>query len=403
MVLTRISGLDAEKSVKALTAAINGFTSAGLTANQIVNKMVAVDTAFAVSAQDLAEAFSRAGSTAEDAGVSFDQLLGLVTAVEQKTARGGAVIGNAFKSIFTRLARGNTIGQLKELGVEIDASMTGVQKLQALSNALENISDPTITSKIKELAGGVFQINVVSAALKDLGSETSIFKNAAVIAAQATNEAFEKNAALSKSISSQINVLIVGLTSLGEKVGKLTFGPLLENLIGIATKFTEFLDKALDPEKGNAFVKGIFKAIGSFLGGPAIVLFTAAFLKIAKLIARFAADGLKSLFAVGSQTERIKQIEGGIVGLLQRDSALRKLITNTSATQLQKEQAIIQAIQRENSLLAQQASLMRTLASAAAARGVRGVDSTGGFLGKKGRRFNAGCSNDERRSSGGKG
>jgi len=101
LVLTRISGMDAEKSVKALTAAINGFTSAGLNANQIVNKMVAVDTAFAVSTQDLAEAFSRAGSTAEDAGVSFDQLLGLVTAVEQKTARGGAVIGNAFKSIFT--------------------------------------------------------------------------------------------------------------------------------------------------------------------------------------------------------------------------------------------------------------------------------------------------------------
>ena len=95
LVLTRISGLDSAKSVKALTAAINGFASAGLNANQIVNKMVAVDTAFAVSTQDLAEAFSRAGSTAEDAGVSFNELLGLVTAVEQRTARGGAVIGNA--------------------------------------------------------------------------------------------------------------------------------------------------------------------------------------------------------------------------------------------------------------------------------------------------------------------
>ena len=105
LVLTRISGLDAEKSVKALTAAINGFESAGLKHTEIVNKMVAVDTAFAVSAQDLAEAFSRAGSTAEDAGVSFDELLALVTAVEQKTARGGAVIGNAFKSIFTTMRR----------------------------------------------------------------------------------------------------------------------------------------------------------------------------------------------------------------------------------------------------------------------------------------------------------
>ena len=178
MVLTRISGLDAEKSVKALTAAINGFQSAGLQHNEIVNKMVAVDTAFAVSAQDLAEAFSRAGSTAEDAGVSFDQLLGLVTAVEQKTARGGAVIGNAFKSIFTRLARGSTIDKLQELGVEIDATQSGVQKLEALSNAIENIADPTVVSKIKELAGGVFQINVVSAALKDLSNDTSIFAGA---------------------------------------------------------------------------------------------------------------------------------------------------------------------------------------------------------------------------------
>jgi TP901 family phage tail tape measure protein len=395
LVMTRVSGMDAEKSVKALTAAINGFTSEALTANQIVNKMVAVDTAFAVSTQDLAEAFSRAGSTAEDAGVSFNQLLGLVTAVEQKTARGGAVIGNAFKSIFTRLARGNTIGQLKELGVEIDATMSGVHKLQALSKAIEGISDPTVVSKIKELAGGVFQINVVSAALKDLSSETSIFKNAAMVAANASNQAFQKNAELNKSLAAQINTLVQGLTSLAEKVGKVTFGPLLANLVGIATKFSEFLDKALDPEKGNLFIKGLFKAIGSFLGGPAIILFTAAFFKIAKLIARFAAEGLKSLFAVGSQTERIKQIEGGIVGLLQRDSSLRKLITNTSASQLQKEQAIIQAIQRENSLLSQQANIMRGLATAAAARGVTGVTSSGAFTGKRGRRFSSGFRAEE--------
>ena len=231
-----------QKNPKALTAAINGFQSAGLKHTEIVNKMVAVDTAFAVSSQDLAEAFSRAGSTAEDAGVSFDQLLGLVTAVEQKTARGGAVIGNAFKSIFTRLARGTTIEELKELGVQIEATQSGVQKLQALSSAIENISDPTVVSKIKELAGGVFQINVVSAALKDIGNETSIFASAAKTASQATNEAFEKNRALGESLASQINEIVVGLTSLAEKVGSVTFGPLLENLIGIADKFVTFFE-----------------------------------------------------------------------------------------------------------------------------------------------------------------
>ena len=394
LVLTRISGLDAEKSVKALTAAINGFASAGLTANQIVNKMVAVDTAFAVSAQDLAEAFSRAGSTAEDAGVSFNELLGLVTAVEQRTARGGAVIGNAFKSIFTRLARGNTIDQLRELGVEIDATQTGIQKLSALSAALDKIADPTVASKIKELAGGVFQINVVSAALKDLSSETGIFAQAAVTASNATNEAFEKNAALNKTIAAQINTLVVGLTSLGEKIGKITFGPLLENLIGLATKFTEFLDKALDPEKGNAFIKGMFKAIGSFLSGPAVVIFTAAFIKIFALVAKFAKDGLKAVFQIGSQTQKIQSIEAGLVQLLSRDSELRKIIGSTTASQATKEQAIITAIQRENALLTQQATIMRQLAAATAARGVTGFGQ-GGFTGRGGRRFNAGFRAEE--------
>ena len=394
LVLTRISGLDAEKSVKALTAAINGFTSAGLSANQIVNKMVAVDTAFAVSTQDLAEAFSRAGSTAEDAGVSFDQLLGLVTAVEQKTARGGAVIGNAFKSIFTRLQRGNTIDQLKELGVEIDATQSGIQKLSALSSALERISDPTTVSAIKELAGGVFQINVVSAALKDLGAETSIFASASKTAAAATNEAFTKNAELNKTLSAQINTLVVGLTSMAEKIGKLTFGPLLQNLVGIATKLTDFLDKALDPEKGSVFIKGLFKTIGTFLGGPAVVIFTAAFVKIFGLVAKFAKDGLKSVFEIGSQAQKITTIESGLVGLLQRDVELRKIIQSTTASQATKEQAVIQAIQRENALLAQQAALMKSLATAAAARGVSGFGQ-GGFTGKGGKRFNAGFRAEE--------
>ena len=385
LVLTRISGLDAEKSVKALTAAINGFASAGLSANQIVNKMVAVDTAFAVSAQDLAEAFSRAGSTAEDAGVSFDQLLGLVTAVEQKTARGGAVIGNAFKSIFTRLSRGDTIESLKELGVQIDANQSGIQKLNALSDALGNISDPTVASQIKELAGGVFQINVVSAALKDLSSDTSIFAGAAKTASEATNEAFEKNADLNRSLAAQINALIAGLTSLAERVGSLTFGPLLENLIGLTTKFTEFLDKALDPEKGSAFIKGLFKTIGQFLGGPAVVIFTGAFVKIFALVAKFAKDGLMSVFAIGSETSKIRNIEAGIVGLLQKDNQLRQLITSSTASQAQKEQAILSAIRAENALLTQQAALMNSIASAARARGVASFNaSTGQFKGKKG-------------------
>lgn len=390
LILTRISGLGSAQSVKALTAAMNGFTSAGLSAEQVVNKIVAVDTAFAVSAQDLADGFSRAGSTAEDAGVSFDQLLGLITAVEQRTARGGAVIGNAFKSIFTRLSRGSTIEDLKSLGVQIDATQNGVQKLQALSQALENISDPTVASQIKELAGGVFQINVVSAALKDIGSESSVFGKATSKSFQATNEATSKNIALNEQLSAQINSLVVSVTSLGAKIGGLTFAPLLKNLLGIATVLSEGLDSALDPEKGNKFIQGLFKTIGAFIGGPGLIMFTVAFAKIFKTVLKFAGEGFRTVMQMGSATEKIKNIEGGIVGLLQKDATLRKALASTTTTQAQKEQAVIAAIQRENALLTHQQNLVRNIAAMSAQRGVTGYSVSGGFAGKKGKRYSAG-------------
>jgi len=395
LILTRISGLGAEQSVKALTAAINGFTSAGLSSAQIVNKLVAVDTNFAVSAQDLADGFSRAGSTAEDAGVSFDELLGLITSVQQQTSRGGAVIGNAFKSIFTRLSRGSTIDDLKELGVEINSAQSGTQKLQALAEALERTSDPTTANQIKELAGGVYQINVVSAALKDLSSETSLYAQATKIAAGASDEATQKNAQLNQTLAANINALVVGLTSVGEKIGSLTFGPVLSGLVDVANKFSEFIDKAFDPEKGNKFIQGLFAVIGKFLAGPGLALFTVAFLKIFKLIATFAKDGLKSIFEIGSQTEKIKSIEGGIVQLLSKDQALRQALASTTATQAQKQQAIIAAIQRENALLTQQEQILRNIATIAAQRGVSGFSAQRGFSGKGGNRFATGFQAEE--------
>lgn len=391
LILTRISGLSAEQSVKALTAAMNGFTSAGLNSTQVINKIVAVDTAFAVSAQDLADGFSRAGSTAEDAGVKFEELLALITAVEQRTARGGAVIGNAFKSIFTRLSRGTTIGKLQELGVAIDAGQNGVQKLKALSDALDDIADPSKASAIKELAGGVFQINVVSAALKDIGNEASVFGEATATAFDATNEATEKNTKLNDTLLAKINEMTVSVTSFAEKLGSITFGPLLTNLVGIATTLSDSLDSALDPEKGNAFVQGLFKIIGSFLSGPGLAVFSVAFFKIFKTVIKFAKEGFSTIMKMGSAAEKISQIEGGVVSLLQKDDALRKTIASTTVSQATKEKAIIDAIKRENQLLAQQQQLVSNIASIARQSGVTGFSSsTGSFTGKRGKRYSSG-------------
>ncbi|NCX06370.1 MAG: hypothetical protein EBW68_11420, partial [Actinobacteria bacterium] len=52
LILSRLSGLDAAKSVEALTAAVNSFAGQAVTATEVVNKFATVDAAFAVSSAD---------------------------------------------------------------------------------------------------------------------------------------------------------------------------------------------------------------------------------------------------------------------------------------------------------------------------------------------------------------
>ena len=112
--LVRVAGIDSQEAVAGLTAAIKGFEGAGLTVANIADKLAEVDTKFAVSTEDLINGLERASASARVAGVSFDELLGLITTVQERTQRGGAVIGNAFKTIFARLGRVDTLQALEE-------------------------------------------------------------------------------------------------------------------------------------------------------------------------------------------------------------------------------------------------------------------------------------------------
>ena len=123
MVLSRLSGLGAAEAVSGLTAAINSFKKAGLESSDILNKLSAAAASAAVSERDLIEGIKRSASVANQAGVEFNELVGVITAVQQKTARGGAVIGNSFKTIFTRLQSFKNLETLQDLGVDVtDAS-----------------------------------------------------------------------------------------------------------------------------------------------------------------------------------------------------------------------------------------------------------------------------------------
>ena len=150
LILSRLAGIDASEAVYGLTAAVNSFSKAGLTTGEVLNKISAAANKFAVSERDLIEGFKRSASVAEQAGVSIDELGGIITAVQQRTARGGAVIGNSFKTIFTRIGRAENLKLLSQIGVQVTdlegKILPATKLIENLAGKLEDLNDVQVRS-----------------------------------------------------------------------------------------------------------------------------------------------------------------------------------------------------------------------------------------------------------------
>lgn len=138
----------------------------------------AIDSKFATSSKDLADAISRIGATAESAGVNLNELTAYVTAIQEKTARGGVVIGNGLKTIFTNLEK----MQYSPWPSRNWVIMGGKTPLHALECAAERWRDlatspdcDTLRQQLCRDIGGTYHSNLVAAILSDLNSPKSVY------------------------------------------------------------------------------------------------------------------------------------------------------------------------------------------------------------------------------------
>jgi len=326
LILTRLSGLDAVSSVESLTAAINSFNRVALTSTEIVNKLANVDAAFAVSSGDLAEALRRVGSTASDAGVSFDQLIAAVTSAQQTTARGGSVIGNSFKTIFTRLQRPAVLKQLEQLGIKTKGVGDTARPVISILTDLAKTYDKLSTSQranISELVGGVFQINIVKAALADLGKEYSIYDRALATSVNSTDEAIKRNEQLNKTLSALINRTFANLQKVGAKVGEGAFGPAIKNVLGFVNDSLAGSDSEKGAESfGSKVAEGIFKGLGDFLSGPGLIIGITLIGKMFSRLTVTLADAFKTISAQNKSTALRVKLEKQAFDILAKNPDL---------------------------------------------------------------------------------
>lgn len=290
LILSRLAGIDSDEAVKSLTASINSFSKEVLSSSEILNKLAAVDAKFAVSTADLANAISRVGSSASEAGVSFDQLIALVTSAQQITARGGAVIGNSFKTIFTRVNRPGTLDDLEALGVGVrdiqGKTLPAIDILTKLARTYDTLSDSQ-KSLIAQQVGGVFQINILKAVLGDLRREYSEYGKALETSTNASNEAYRKNEILNKTLSSSFNEVRQSVAQLFAEFGKVNLGPFLraitDGLSGVA-KFLSGSDVGKDA--GKSIGENIMQGLGNVLTGPGVIALAAIVQSVTSTLAR---------------------------------------------------------------------------------------------------------------------
>ena len=366
LVLSRLSGLGAAEAVAGLTSAINSFNSTGITSAEVLNKLSAAAVSAAVSEKDLIEGIKRSGSVAIQAGVSFDELVGVITAVQERTARGGAVIGNSFKTIFTRIQSLDKLQTMQNLGVQVtDASgqvLSATKLIQNLGKTLETLPDAK-RLQIAENLVGKFQIAPFLAILEDYNRETSTAIKVTEIAGKATNEAYSRNIALNQTLSAVLNETTINLKELANTLGEIGVTDSLKNVLdffsGVFTKVNELLGDG--EETGSDFAKGIVKGIGGVIAGPGLAIFGAIILKLTADLAKFGIGSLKTFFGLNTAAKQQATLQGQIASTLLSNKGVQDAILKIENSQVSAEQKKAQQTKFFTTALNEQLGIMQKM------------------------------------------
>ncbi len=322
LLLSRDANIDVEESVKALTSATNSFNKEALSRLQVANRLASVDAAFAVSSKDLAEALVRTGSAAADAGVSFNQFIGLVTAAQQISQRGGTAIAGALNTIFTRINRKDTLDALDSLGIAITdvrgQALPTIQVLQNFAVAYDKMTG-SIKNQAAELVGGVRQLNTLKATLKDLASTGSVFGQVQNVIAQNSNEIERRNAARNQTLSAQFSQVGTTAQQIGSNIGSVGLAPAARGPLNtlINNPITQALEEANGSAEsaGGKIAESLIKGLGASLIYGVGPLIAKVLVSVSSQVASNLFKDISTITGLNAQEKDRAAIEAQIVAL----------------------------------------------------------------------------------------
>jgi len=226
-----------EKLVDVVTTAYDLFGDSAGSAGDILDTLVRSAQATQVTAQDMADAFSRGAPTASNLGISAKELSAMLGVVSERmgdTQRGGRALAMMLREIqkptgeskdvieelygsvdkFQEGIRKDAIGALKELKIKLEGTEYGIEDVITSSNALD----------------------AANLLLSDSGERVSEVLGEVENSAGAVDDAYEKSASNAREMAKAKEKLAAALRPLGKI--------LMEMITPAITKLSDALKKA---------------------------------------------------------------------------------------------------------------------------------------------------------------
>lgn len=183
VLLSAASGMSSSSSADAIQGILNQFNLSEDQAMHVADTVeklsseIALD--FSKGCDTISQSIATSGSVVNEAGMSFEKYAALVSTTAEKTRVSGSQIGNAFKTIFSRISRSkdglttdaemsDAEAALKSVGVSVRGADGD---LRDISDTLDNLNEVWGTlnhsqrSYVAEMAAGVRQKNIFEAAM----------------------------------------------------------------------------------------------------------------------------------------------------------------------------------------------------------------------------------------------
>lgn len=114
--------LQAESGTVALIGIMQQWEYEASELTTIIDKLNYTADNNAITTQDLTDALLNASSVAKIAGMSFEDTLGVLTAMKEASGRTGKEVGNAFKSILSYIQRESSLKIFESAGISVYAN-----------------------------------------------------------------------------------------------------------------------------------------------------------------------------------------------------------------------------------------------------------------------------------------